>query len=177
MSPVYSSIGEPNDLRIRRVVSDINRRGIKRSHLGYDLESHTATIYNGGDNYVNFSNFSTIGLATASILKNPDKTANKYLYIRSFVASQNEILAALERSTGKKWTTTAASTEELGKEGHERLGKGDWKGIPALILAAIYSGNPVLDYTTSRELQNEELGLPKETLDETVEKIVKGEEV
>jgi hypothetical protein len=159
------------------VVFNFKCRGIKRSHLGFDLETQTATIYNGGDNFVNFSNFSTIGLATASILKNPDKTANKYLYIRSFVASQNEILAALEKSSGKKWRTTAANTEDLGKEGYERLGKGDWIGIPAFILAAIYSGDQQLDYTTLRGLQNEELGLPKENLDVTIEKIVKGEEV
>ncbi len=151
-------------------------RGLKTKFLGFDLESRSATIYDGGDNRLSFTNLALIGAATVSILRNPDKTANKHIYIHSFKATQNEILAALEKATGEKWKTTAAQTKELRKTGEEKLAKGDFSGVFDILVAVIFGGDKIFDYATHNGLNNEELGLPKEeSLEATVEQVVKGE--
>jgi uncharacterized protein YbjT (DUF2867 family) len=150
--------------------------GLKTKFLGFDLESRSATIYDGGDNRLSYTNLALIGAATVSILRNPDKTANKHIYIHSFKATQNEILAALEKATGEKWKTTAAQTKELRKTGEEKLAKGDFSGVFDILVAVIFGGDKIFDYATHNGLNNEELGLPKEeSLEATVEQVVKGE--
>lgn len=112
------------------------------------------------------------------MLHNPEKVKNQYVYINSYLVTANEILASLEKATGEKWKVTEASTEKLGKQGGEKLGRGDYSGIGDLIVSVIFSDDPRLDYAKQRGLHNDDLGLPKPpSLDETVAKIVKGEEV
>ena len=153
-------------------------RGLKQQFLGYDLNAHTATIYDGGEIPVNYTNLSTIGAAVVAVLRNPEKVKNQNVYINSYRLTQNEILAALEKVTGEKWKTTPASAEERGKEGGAKLSKGDYSGIGDLIISIVYSGDDKLDYAKQRGLQNDLLGLPKAApLEETVAKILKGEEV
>ncbi|KAL8868330.1 MAG: hypothetical protein Q9174_005061, partial [Haloplaca sp. 1 TL-2023] len=60
---------------------------------------------------------STIAQSIVSILQHPAETANKFIYIQSVKATQNEILKALEKSTGKTWTKKHRSTEEAKKSG------------------------------------------------------------
>lgn len=87
-------------------------------------------------------------------------------------------MASLEKATGDKWKVTEASTEKLGKQGGEKLSKGDYSGIGDLIVSVIFSDDERLDYAKQRGLHNDDLGLPMQPpFDETVAKIVKGEEV
>ena len=48
----------------------------------------------------------TAGLALARSLetKYAERTSNKDIFIRNFSDSQDEILASLEKATGKQWT-------------------------------------------------------------------------
>jgi hypothetical protein len=159
-------------------LSDEETRALNAGFLGFDLKSRTATIYNGGDGPINGTNLSTVATATVWILRNPEKSANRTLFINSYKASPNEVLAALETATGEKWKTIAASSDDLRKEGQEKLSQGDFSGIFTLLQAAIFSGDDDLDYAKLRGLDNEEIGLPKpEPLDVAVTKILKGEEV
>lgn len=154
-------------------------RGLKAGFFGFDLKTHTATIYDDGKHVANLTKLSTIGAAVASILKHPSTTRNKHIYISDYNNTQLDILAALEKATGgKKWTVTHKSTDETRKEGFDKLSKGDYSGIVLLIIAMVYSGDPEADYSAHKELANEKLGLPKaEPLDVAVAKIIKGEEV
>ena len=111
-------------------------------------------------------------------MHNPEKVKNQYVYINSYLVTANEILASLEKATGDKWKVTEASTEKLGKQGGEKLSRGDYSGIGDLIVSVIFSDDERLDYAKQRGLHNDKLGLPKPPpFDETVAKIVKGEEV
>lgn len=111
-------------------------------------------------------------------MRNSTKTANRNVYVNSYRTTQNEILAALEKATGEKWKTTPASAEELRKEGQEKVSRGDFGGVKALIIGTMYCGVEALDYAKRRGLDNEVLGLPQEEpLEVFVEKVVKGEEV
>ena len=153
-------------------------RGLKNSFLAFNLAEKSATIYNEGNVPVSHTTLSSIGTATAAVLRNFAKTANKNIYVNSYRVTQNEILAALEKATGEKWKTTPASADELRKQGQEKASKGDYSGLMALILGTIYCGDEALDYAKRRGLDNNALGLPEEEpLEVFIDKVVRGEEV
>jgi len=111
-----------------------------------------------------------------SVLENPEKTANKNLHVASAETSQNEILAALEKATGSKFTVTKTTTEkELGEAG-EKLGKGDFSGALILVRGTSFGSTPGLraNYAKDEELANDLLGLKFEPVDETAARVVKG---
>jgi len=147
--------------------------GIKTSFLGYNLADHTAIIYDDGENKVSYSNMAAVGGAVVGIVKNPSETANKYLYIASATTSQNVILAALEKETGKKFTVTKASTAEARAEGGAKMAKGDFSGIRTLLHGVMY-GNDVGGNFEEHGLANKTLGLPEETVEETIKETVAG---
>ncbi|KAL8727693.1 MAG: hypothetical protein Q9166_005866 [cf. Caloplaca sp. 2 TL-2023] len=147
--------------------------GLYTGFLGFDLKNHTATIFDAGNAPVNATNLADVGQSIVSILSKPDETANKFVFIQSVKTDQNQILAALEKSTGTKWTVNKQSATEARQTGGEKLGKGDMSGIPDLITGGIYSGEPAADYATTRGLTNDLLGLKESPLQELVDQVVK----
>jgi len=149
--------------------------GLKSGFLGFDTAEHTATIYDSGDVAIGYTNLDAIALAVQRIFERPAETADKYLYIASVTASQNQLLASLEKATGKSWTVTKASSEEAGKIGAEKLAKGDFSGIKPLLSRLLYGGDPIADFRKQPGgLANDLLGLPKEDVDETVKDTLAG---
>ncbi|KAL8801476.1 MAG: hypothetical protein Q9182_004443 [Xanthomendoza sp. 2 TL-2023] len=146
--------------------------GLYTGFLGFDLKTHTATIFDSGDAAVNSTNLTDVAKTIVSVLSNPEGTANKFIYIQSVKATQNEILAALEKSTGKKWTVKKRSAVEARQTGGEKLGKGDMSGIPDLITGGIFSGEPAADYATTRGLTNDLVGLKELPLQELIDQVV-----
>ncbi|KAL8960164.1 MAG: hypothetical protein Q9183_005511 [Haloplaca sp. 2 TL-2023] len=151
--------------------------GLRNGFLGFDLATNTATIYDDGNGKVNYTTMSTIGQSIVSILEHSTETANKFVYIQSVRATQNEILAAFEKSTGKEWTKKQRSTDEAKKAGYEKLEKGDFSGLMDIIPASIFKGEKEALYDETRGLDNKMLGLKEESLGELIEKVVKGHEV
>ena len=117
---------------------------------------------------------STIGKAVASVLAHPAETANKYIHVNSYRATQNQILASLEKATGSKWTTEKASSAEANKRGSELLAKYDMSGLAPSIVGMEWSGADWLDFS-KWGLWNEKLGLPptNQGMDEAIAEIVK----
>ncbi|KAL8730585.1 MAG: hypothetical protein Q9181_004611 [Wetmoreana brouardii] len=148
--------------------------GLQTGFLGFDLKSNTATIYDSGDAQVNATTLSVVGQSVVSVLQHPAETANRYVYIQSTKTTQNEILAALEKSTGSKWTVNKRSCADASKTGGEKFSKGDMSGVVDLITGALYSGEPQTLYDETRGLDNDLLGLKQAPLGELVDKVVKG---
>ena len=122
------------------------------------------------------TNLSTIGLATARLLENAPKYANKFAYINSFAISQNDILTALEKTTGQTWHVEHKSTETIIQDGEKMLQEGNPYGAYEFIFAAFFSHTAKFpNHSAHRKLLNEELGLPKEDLEETVRQVLSGE--
>jgi hypothetical protein len=71
--------------------------------MGHDIRQQKAAIFNGGNTLWSTTTCSTIGIAVKNALFIPEKTANTYLYIDTFTVSQNQVLASLEKATGRKW--------------------------------------------------------------------------
>ena len=147
--------------------------GLKMGILGFDIANHKATIFDSGNTKVSMTNLPTIGLSVVQTLK-AEQTANRHVYVASLTTSQNEILAAMEKATGKKWDVTHASTAEKIQEGKDLLNSGNMKGLLVQLQAVLFVDGIGNDYVSTRGLDNELLGLPIETLQETITKVVQG---
>ena len=147
---------------------------MRNGFLGFDLESQKAVIFDSGHSRWSTTTLPTIAIAVARTLHMPKETANRYIPIHSFTTTQNEVLAALEKVSGKKWEVTHSTVAEAKKIGGEKMSKGDFGGFVDLIRAAIYDESKGSNFEKDQELANDLLGLPKEHLYETVEKIIKG---
>jgi hypothetical protein len=148
---------------------------LQNGFLGFNLESRTALIYGSGETKISYTSISAAGEAILGALQNPSATTNKYLYIASTTASQNYILASLEKATSKTWTVNKANTAEARKEGAEKLAQGDFSGIVPLLQGLMYGGDTEGDFEkTPGGLANKILGVPQENLDDLVRGTVQG---
>jgi uncharacterized protein YbjT (DUF2867 family) len=149
--------------------------------LAWNLPARTATIFDGGDVEFEATNVAQIarGVAAALSSAHVEDTKNKYIYINSFTITQNQILSALEEVTGDKFVVTHSTKAELAKQALEMLKSWETSslGYPVgsleLITAAIYGNGGLNEFSKTKGLWNERLGLPKEDLKETVAWIVK----
>ncbi|KAI1498996.1 hypothetical protein F5X99DRAFT_296986 [Biscogniauxia marginata] len=112
--------------------------GLRRGALGFDKTARTAVISDSGNEPVQASNVAFVGKAVASVLSNPDKTANQYLSVASFNPSQNEILDILQKETGESWKVTHVNTADHEKVGLEKLAKGDFSAFVDLLRARVF---------------------------------------
>jgi len=154
------------------ILIDYNRC-IKVGFLGQNLSAHKAIIYGSGDARFSTTTLSAIGTAVAGILRNPEKTANQDLFISSLETTGKEILAELEKATGKKWDVEHRTIEETINTGREKVSKNDYSGIYDLIVALVYAEDKGSDFTKDHELVNKLLSLPEETLEGVVARILK----
>jgi nucleoside-diphosphate-sugar epimerase len=150
---------------------------IKNAFIGFDLQTHTATIYDDGNQPFSTTTLSSVGKTVAGILLKPAETANKPVYIASFTPTQNEILSVLEETTGKKWTVEKISTVDAKTQGFEALGKGDMSGFVGILMASTYGPGNGNDFSKNAVLSNDLLGLPEEDLKTVTKALVEGNEV
>ena len=134
-------------------------------------------IFDGGNRAFSATNHSQVGNAVVAVLSKPEETANQFIYVDSFTATQNEILAELEKATGERWRVTESTTEEAKAEGQALFAKGDYSGL-LLLLKAIFLGEGYgSDFTKDAVLGNEKLGLPNQDLVSTVTALAAGRAV
>ncbi|MCJ1379505.1 hypothetical protein MMC17_002606 [Xylographa soralifera] len=145
---------------------------MKVGFMGFDLTSHKATIFDDGTTKWATGTLAQIGLGVKNAMLAPEKTANRYVYVSSFVISQNDILASLEKATGQKWDVTHVDGEEVKRAALAR--DFDMSVVMDLIrymhFVDGYGGN----YVEAGKGSNELLSLKTENLDETIARVVKG---
>ncbi|KAJ5289084.1 hypothetical protein N7478_002114 [Penicillium angulare] len=148
--------------------------GLSNGFLEYDLQNHTAVIWDGGDKIFSATNEKALGQSVVSVLLGPQVTANKYLHVASVETSQNEILSALKKETGAKWTVSHVETDEVVSAAQKKLAAGDFTGAFTLVRAMMVGDIPGLkaNYIQETDLANDLLGLKFETVKETVKRVV-----
>ena len=144
---------------------------MKVGFLGFNIKEKKATIFDSGNEPFTGTNLPYIGLAVASILKNPASTANKYIEVASFVTTQNEILKAFEEESGSKWTVEKKDTETFAKIADEKLAKGDYSSFGDYLKVYLFTDGKGQSPKES-DLANKELGLPKDDLRATVKAVL-----
>jgi len=150
-----------------------------------DIKNKKATLLSGGTAKFNTTNLPTVGLAVARLLSLPIEStdggaslsdfANRFVYIRSFLISQREILSAVQRVTGTTdadWTIEHIDAQEFMDQGAEKLAKGDFMGTVNLLYGSTMKEGAGGNYESVRGVSNGVLRLPEEDLDESVKSIV-----
>jgi hypothetical protein len=101
--------------------------------------------------------------------------------MNSFTTIQNQILSALEKITGEKFAVEYAETKELERIGLDilqnprkaREKKGPYKNLMAeTTVTAIYGNGGFNNFSKTRGLWNERLGLPVEHMEESLKTVV-----
>ncbi|KAL1847891.1 hypothetical protein Plec18167_004855 [Paecilomyces lecythidis] len=147
--------------------------GLKVGFLGYNIPEASATLFSAyKDVPFSTSTLEFIGRAIAQALSPSiaPKTANQRLRVRSFTTTQTQILAALEKASGKKWTVQETDLDARVKDAQDKLAKSDFSGVGTLITGAVVdpkAGNN-FDYNPSNDL----LELPTEDINAVVKSVL-----
>lgn len=150
------------------------------ARYGFDFDQKKATLYNDGNTKIHTSTWPQIGRAVASLLSlkvlpddENDKSAslsqyfNKSVYISSFFVSQRDMFESVLRVTGGKesdWLMTKEDVVERYRRGVKMIQAGQMVGHAILLYARVFYADGSGDIDS--KLDNEVLGLPKESLDE-----------
>lgn len=144
--------------------------------FGFHIPSSSATLYTPDYHSTTFSGttMSTIGLAVARSLspKYASETKNRYIYIRSVTTSQDEILANLEKVTGKEWSKNHVDLDPAFADAGAKASKGDMSGIALVLMGLLLNKNTGMNWDNRDVLADAVLDLPKENLDDIVKKIL-----
>ncbi|TRX91568.1 hypothetical protein FHL15_007573 [Xylaria flabelliformis] len=141
--------------------------GLEHGSIGLNKDTKTATIYDSGDEPYQASNLPHIGKAIAAVLKNLEKTVNRYISIASFNPTQNQVLEIVEKITGTKWTVNKLPASEQQQIGVEKLSKGDYSAFSNFLRKRIFedgAGLAVAGPDNALDL----LGLEGEDLEESL---------
>ena len=142
--------------------------------LGFNIEGHKATIYDSGDTAFSASSRAFIGDAVVAVLKHPEQTANKFIYVSSFETTPNKILAALENSTGQKFEVEHVKSDDMIVKGREELQAGNlFGGLSLLLQSATFRPGLGANFAVEESLANETLGLSGEDFEAVVERVVR----
>jgi hypothetical protein len=72
------------------------------------------------------------------VLKHPEETKNRLVYVYSIRPTQKELIAAYEKELGAKLETIEVDTEALEKESYAKIAKGDFSGFIDQIIRALF---------------------------------------
>lgn len=141
---------------------------------GLDVGARTITLYDGGDVPYEATTLDQVGRAIAMSLNKPEPARNQYVYVNSFTVTQNQVLRGLEKLTGEKFVVSHGTVEDLWQGGAVQLKKGQPQGLLAMLGGIIYGKGSLANYSATKGLWNERLGLAQESLDETLESLIAG---
>lgn len=106
--------------------------------------------------------------------------ANNFVYLSSFLISQDVLFDSLKRVTGTTdgdWKITQSSIEEWEKACFEGLAKGDMRSAGGLIFVNYMGEGRGGNYEAKAKVDREVLGLEEEDLDAAVKRAVDAGEV
>lgn len=145
-----------------------------------DIKSHTAKLWaTNGSHILSWSTLPWAAEGVAQILLRPALTANKVVPIRAFEASQADIVAALERLQGAKYSilhfenpaTLVPKAQQAWRDSNNR----DTEAALLLVKAGFFLDGYGSDFVhePTAELGNEYLELPELKFEDVVEQAVK----
>ncbi|KAG6001658.1 hypothetical protein E4U43_001268 [Claviceps pusilla] len=149
--------------------------GLEDGLLHFDLAEQTALILDTGRVRASTSTLSRVADAVVRVLQHPDQAAtrNRALYIQSFCPSQLEILAALERATGRTWKTQHVDSADFLETASTRLAEGNKAAVEDIVFVL---GTVDADWRGRDGFAMELLGLEDEDLDAVVARVVREHE-
>ncbi|KAF4964885.1 hypothetical protein FSARC_7230 [Fusarium sarcochroum] len=143
--------------------------------LCLDIKSKTGELVDSGERKFTTTTVSQVGEATALALLHSQKTKNQYVQVGSFNVTQKQLVEALERISGAKFTLKELGNKELYARATKHIEDGDWDtGYYELATATTYSDSEVTYFPEKAAHWNAVLGLvQEESFDEMVSRVLK----
>ena len=151
------------------------------SFFGFDIKNRNVTFFDDGETRINTSTLRQCGRGVAELLGLkvlPDdegdegacleKFRNKFVFVSSFNVCQKDMLESLVRVTGTKasdWQIKREPSVQRYEQGVEEYRKGNMYGFAQLMYTRVFYQDGSGDFESSKGLQNDVLGLPKEDID------------
>ncbi|KAH8900010.1 NAD(P)-binding protein [Thozetella sp. PMI_491] len=138
-----------------------------------NLREKKVNLVDGGEHRFTTTTLPTVAKAVVAVLKKPEETKNKVLYIRDTETTMKEILAKAKKAVGEDgWTETALSVDELVAGAWAELKQekpNPAKFVFPFLQAAIWGGDAY--GSAFPNVDNELLGI-KDLTDDEVQAIV-----
>lgn len=94
--------------------------------LGFiiNLKEKSANLYDGGDRVFSATSLPTIGKAVVGVLKHPEETKNRAVYVQDTATTLKHLTALGKKATGAEgWTETEIAIDDLLEEAWAELKK------------------------------------------------------
>ena len=143
-------------------------RSFKNNFLGLNYANRTITLADSGEGKFSTSTMANTALALNRSLLSPDLTANQVVYISDFATSQSELVATIEKVSGKSWTRDTIDSATAIKEYQQRIAKADYSVVGKLISLGFVTGRFGGWFEENEKLWNDEFGLPKASIEDVV---------
>ncbi|CAI6341364.1 unnamed protein product [Periconia digitata] len=159
--------------------------------FGIDVAKREVTFFDDGKQRLNTITWPQIGRAVANLLSLPilpedgrekegqvvlSSYNNCFVFVSSFALNQREMLDSLNRVMGlsdSDWKITQENSRERVQRAKEMAKAGDNMGFVMLLYTRYYyPGENAGLYEVTHGLENEALGLPKESLDQATKEAV-----
>ncbi|RAH86325.1 NAD(P)-binding protein [Aspergillus japonicus CBS 114.51] len=142
--------------------------------MGFDIAHEAAIIYDSGTEKFTGTTLAGIGQAVVGVLLHPEETANRFVKVLSIVTSQNELLEAFQRASGRQWTVQRDSAQRLMESGHRKFegGNGMWR--LELVVAQMFDEGQARCVVAPSWSDSDSplLGVAEESADEVVAKVL-----
>ncbi|KAF6822613.1 nmrA-like family protein [Colletotrichum plurivorum] len=143
-----------------------------REHLFHaDLQKRTIEILDGGRHRASATTLPRVGEAVVRILNlhGSEAIRNRTLFLQSFCITQLELVRALEKGSGAKWTVKDTDSETFIEERRAKADAGDFMAIEDLVFAI---GTLHADWTGREDFAMDLLGFEDEDLDAVVASVL-----
>ncbi|TGJ80540.1 hypothetical protein E0Z10_g8222 [Xylaria hypoxylon] len=146
----------------------------KFPRMGFNIAERRATIYDAGTEEFTGTTLEGIGQSVVGVLQHPSETANRFVKVRSIQISQNSLLAAFQKATGKgekQWKIEHSTARQALEEGRGKHAQGLGGWVLDLLVFQLYAPGEARCIVASREGSDSPLlGVREESADEVVEK-------
>ncbi|RAK99957.1 aromatic alcohol reductase [Aspergillus ibericus CBS 121593] len=138
--------------------------------LGWDLPHRAVALYDKGEPKVDLCTLEQVSRSIISTLRHLEETKNEYVYVKSFTASQNQLLSIIERLSGQKFTIHPCSSEERAATGMKEMKEGKQESMFKVIAATAYGPWQIGQFGNKTDKWMKVLELPT---DEDLEAVVR----
>ncbi|KAK1996280.1 NmrA-like family protein [Colletotrichum falcatum] len=136
--------------------------------LGIHVKDRRFVFWDDGEGLMSFTTEENTAAGLVRALQTPEETKNTNVLLSDFAISQKQLLGAVERVQGVKYTTETVDSRKLIEEKQSAVRGGDAFATFALIETGFVTGRYGGHLEKEGVIMNEKLGLQKKSLDEVV---------
>ncbi|CEI61502.1 hypothetical protein FVEN_g9406 [Fusarium venenatum] len=141
----------------------------RNDFLGMHLKEKRFVLWDDGNGWFSTTTEDNTALAMVNALsKKWEQTKNRVVWLSDFAITQNMLLEAIQRLSGKQLTVERVDSGQLIKEKQAAVAEGDPYAIYSLIETGFVTGKFGGHLEKEGEIMNDILGLPKKDFDEVV---------